>query len=255
MGITTDIPNLLKIRNDLSLQGSENIRFFTYVTVVFLPLGFATGIFSMSGAPDGKVLGSMAICAVVALLLTVLALLNAKQLAKIVDDLFSVYHKYSQAKMEQSLIVYDKKKRRNTSQDVEDADVEDADKKHDRVKLKANPHHRHREMPPRIETWTLLFWIHYFSIELPARRVLLASNSLKSGKPTFLTLIHVPLGIIFLLLFIISCLFQLVMYNLADLITAIWGKSLHPKQIRFSLTQYRIYCVSTHSTRTDAGLG
>ncbi|KAF7902725.1 hypothetical protein EAF00_002628 [Botryotinia globosa] len=151
-----------QIRNDLSLQGSENIRFFTYVTVVFLPLGFATGIFSMSGAPDGKVLGSMAVCAVIALFLTVLALLNAKQLAKIVDDLFSVYHRYSQAKMEQSLIVYDKKKRQNTPQDVEGADVEEADKKHDRVKLKANPHHRQREMPPRIETWTLLFWIHYF---------------------------------------------------------------------------------------------
>ncbi|TGO39851.1 hypothetical protein BHYA_0046g00040 [Botrytis hyacinthi] len=151
-----------QIRNDLSLQGSENIRFFTYVTVVFLPLGFATGIFSMSGAPDGKVLGSMAVCAVVALLLTVLALLNAKQLAKIVDDLFSVYHRYSQAKMERSLIVYDKKKRRNTSQDVEEADVEGADKKHDRVKLKVNSLYKQRKMAPRIESWTLLFWVHYF---------------------------------------------------------------------------------------------
>ncbi|KAF7888255.1 uncharacterized protein EAF02_002796 [Botrytis sinoallii] len=140
-----------QIRNDLSLQGSENIRFFTYVTVVFLPLGFATGIFSMSGAPDGRVLGGMAACAVVALLFTVLALLNAKQLAKIVDDLFSVYHKYSQAKMERSLLVYDKKKRRNASQDVEGAD-----KKHDGVKLKANPHHKQREMPSKVETWILL---------------------------------------------------------------------------------------------------
>ncbi|KAF5871778.1 uncharacterized protein Bfra_008802 [Botrytis fragariae] len=200
-----------QIRNDLSLQGSENIRFFTYVTVVFLPLGFATGIFSMSGAPDGKVLGSMAACAVVALFLTVLALLNAKQLAKIVDDLFSVYHRHSQAKMERSFIVYDKKMRRNTSQDVEGAAVEEADdegaddegaddeeagdegadENHDRAKRKTNSHHKQRKIPSRIETWTLLFWVHYFSIELPARRVLLASNSLKSRKPTFLTLIHV----------------------------------------------------------------
>ncbi|TGO11818.1 hypothetical protein BTUL_0101g00400 [Botrytis tulipae] len=166
-----------QIRNDLSLQGSENIRFFTYVTVVFLPLGFATGIFSMSGAPDGKVLGSMAICAVVALLLTVLALVNAKQLAKIVDDLFSVYHRYSQAKMAQSFIVYDKKMRRNTSRDVEGAAVEEtdddeagdeetgnegADENHDPAKLAAKSHNKQRKMPPRIETWTLLFWIHYF---------------------------------------------------------------------------------------------
>ncbi|TGO30641.1 hypothetical protein BPAE_0004g00990 [Botrytis paeoniae] len=175
-----------QIRNDLSLQGSENIRFFTYVTVVFLPLGFATGIFSMSGAPDGKVLGSMAACAIVAVFLTVLALLNAKQLAKIVDDLFSVYHSYSQAKMERSLIVYDKKKRRTAPQDVERPD-----KTHDQIERTENKHIKQHEIPPKIETWTLLFWIHYVSIEFPARRVLLASNSLKSRKPKFSTLIHV----------------------------------------------------------------
>lgn len=159
MRTITNTPNLLKIRNDLSLQGSENVRFLTYVTVVFLPLGFATGIFSMSGAPDGKVLGSMATCAVVALLLTVLALLNAKQLAKIVDDLFSVYHRYSQAKMERSLIVYDKEKRRSTSQNVEgaDADTEEAAENHDQVKRTASSHYKQRKIPPRVETWTLLF--------------------------------------------------------------------------------------------------
>ncbi|TGO58878.1 hypothetical protein BCON_0050g00090 [Botryotinia convoluta] len=151
-----------QIRNDLRLQGTENIWFFTYITVVFLPLGFATGIFSMSGAPDGKVLGSMAACAIVAVFLTVLALLNAKQLAKIVDDLFSVYHRYSQAKMERSLVVYDKKKRRNTSQDVKGADVEGADENHNRVERTANSYDKKREIPPKIETWTLLFWVHYF---------------------------------------------------------------------------------------------
>ncbi|TGO56750.1 hypothetical protein BOTNAR_0216g00050 [Botryotinia narcissicola] len=146
-----------QIRNDLSLQGSENIRFFTYVTVVFPPLGFATGIFSMSGAPDGKVLGSMAVCAVVALLLTVLPLLNAKQLAKIVDDLFSVYHRYSQAKMERSLLVKGKKERRSIPEDIEGAE-----QNHNRVERTANSHDKKRKMSPRVETWTLLFWIHYF---------------------------------------------------------------------------------------------
>ena len=105
----------------------------------------------------------MATCALVALLLTVLALLNAKQLAKIEDDLFSVYHRYSQAKMEQSLVVNDKKERRHTSQDVERLG-----KTHDRVERTANTHVKQRKIPPKTETWTLLFWIHYLSIELPA---------------------------------------------------------------------------------------
>lgn len=59
------------IRDDLSLRGSEDVRYFTFVTVVFLPLGFATSIFSMSGSPAGATLGSMAVTALIALCVTV----------------------------------------------------------------------------------------------------------------------------------------------------------------------------------------
>ncbi|KAK6840080.1 hypothetical protein PG987_005946 [Apiospora arundinis] len=63
-----------QIRNDLALKSDENIRFFTYVTVVFLPLGFAASIFSMSEVPDAQLIGNMAIVAAVALILTAFAL-------------------------------------------------------------------------------------------------------------------------------------------------------------------------------------
>lgn len=36
-----------KIRTDLELKREENIRYFTYVTVIFLPLGFAASFYSM----------------------------------------------------------------------------------------------------------------------------------------------------------------------------------------------------------------
>lgn len=62
------------IRDDLNLRGAENTRYFTYVTVVFLPLGFATGIFSMSEAPAGATLARMSGTAAITFLLTVLAL-------------------------------------------------------------------------------------------------------------------------------------------------------------------------------------
>ncbi|RYP30569.1 hypothetical protein DL767_006159 [Monosporascus sp. MG133] len=61
-----------QIRADLSLRGSEDIRFFTYVTVVFLPLGFAANIFSMSGNPGPDLVVSLVICAIIALVITVL---------------------------------------------------------------------------------------------------------------------------------------------------------------------------------------
>ncbi|OJD38573.1 mg2+ transporter zinc transport protein [Diplodia corticola] len=68
------------IRDDKSFRGSENMSLFTYVTVVFLPLGFATGIFSMSGAPERLTLGFMVATAIISLLITVFALANAELL-------------------------------------------------------------------------------------------------------------------------------------------------------------------------------
>ncbi|KAI9648345.1 hypothetical protein NHQ30_002978 [Ciborinia camelliae] len=204
-----------QIRNDLSLKGSERIRFFTYVTVVFLPLGFATSIFSMSGAPDGVVLINMTACAIIALLITILVLLNVKQLASIVDDLFSMYHRCSRAKIEHSIVVSQQKLRWSALEEAEEIDTEKKQAKSSR-----GLRNKQRRKLLRIETWTLLFWVYYISIEFPARRVLQASNELKGRKITFLSLVHILLGVVFLPLFIVSCLFQLIIYNAADILTA-----------------------------------
>ncbi|KAF2135668.1 uncharacterized protein K452DRAFT_346780 [Aplosporella prunicola CBS 121167] len=80
------------IRSDISFRGSENTNLFTYVTVVFLPLGFATGIFSMNNAPSGHVLAGMIVLALVALVITVFALANAKTTGKtLVLPVFSAF--------------------------------------------------------------------------------------------------------------------------------------------------------------------
>lgn len=73
---------LTSMREDIDFRGSQNINLFTYVTVVFLPLGFATGIFSMSEAPGRFTLELMVATAMVALSITFLALVNAKHLDK-----------------------------------------------------------------------------------------------------------------------------------------------------------------------------
>lgn len=52
-----------------SLQ-NENIRYFTYSTVIFLPLGFATSFYSMGGPPDGGLIVSLVEFAVAALTAT-----------------------------------------------------------------------------------------------------------------------------------------------------------------------------------------
>ncbi|KAK7409438.1 hypothetical protein QQX98_008399 [Neonectria punicea] len=70
-------------RNDFDQRQADNIKRFTYVTVVFLPLGFATGIFSMSQAPASRTLIDMVVTAVVALVATLLLLFSAETLESI----------------------------------------------------------------------------------------------------------------------------------------------------------------------------
>lgn len=62
------------LRSDREEQRGGETQLFTYVTVVFLPLGFATGIFNMSEAPATQTVIGMIITAVAAF--TVVALLG-----------------------------------------------------------------------------------------------------------------------------------------------------------------------------------
>ncbi|UQC77195.1 uncharacterized protein CLUP02_02662 [Colletotrichum lupini] len=62
------------MRNDLEQRRANDTQKFTYVTVVFLPLGFATGVFSMSGVPAGQTLVGMVFTVIVSLAVTALML-------------------------------------------------------------------------------------------------------------------------------------------------------------------------------------
>ncbi|KAL8969255.1 MAG: hypothetical protein Q9183_002086 [Haloplaca sp. 2 TL-2023] len=61
-----------------SSRSAEDVRLFTYVTIVFLPLSFSSSLFSMQGAPGSTTLSAMLPTTVVALALTFFALSNMK---------------------------------------------------------------------------------------------------------------------------------------------------------------------------------
>jgi hypothetical protein len=67
-------------RDELSFQNAENIRYFTFLTAVFLPLGFATGIWSMAdSSPRSESIKGMVVTAVITLFLTFTVLINVQR--------------------------------------------------------------------------------------------------------------------------------------------------------------------------------
>lgn len=78
----------MSIQTRLQYMRDDLNAYFTYVTVVFLSLGFATGIFSMSEAPGRTTLNSMVSTAAVALFITICALIQARRLATVIINLW-----------------------------------------------------------------------------------------------------------------------------------------------------------------------
>lgn len=76
------------MRRELDRRGTGDIRLFTYVTVVFLPVGFATSGFSMSGTPSGDILHGIFVLPIIALLITFIALVNARIFDRALGPIF-----------------------------------------------------------------------------------------------------------------------------------------------------------------------
>ncbi|KAK2773198.1 hypothetical protein CKAH01_13616 [Colletotrichum kahawae] len=215
-----------QIRDDLNLRGSENIRFFTYVTVVFLPLGFASSIFGMSEEPPSSVIPPMLICSVVALLVTIIALANAKRLNGVVEIVSKGINSYSLMKMERSRLLNRHRrasvKTQNLSRQAEEAASETSEGHFKGTNVQANRGIRAHEDD---QSWHFWFWVGYVFIELPARRVLMAYYDLKhprilQGSMYF----RMTVGILLLPIFLVSFLFQLVLINTFDTVRSILSR-------------------------------
>ena len=66
----------------ISTRSAEDVRLFTYVTIVFLPLSFSSSLFSMQGKPSSQTVSTMATTTVVALAITFFVLAHLKLLGR-----------------------------------------------------------------------------------------------------------------------------------------------------------------------------
>ncbi|KAK8030229.1 hypothetical protein PG993_011520 [Apiospora rasikravindrae] len=201
----TVLKNLLisrqdQIRNDLSLRSAENIRFFTYVTVVFLPLGFASSVFSMSEVPNPSLVGSMVIVAAVALILTGFAL-TTNGISRRLPGL-------SEKAMNHSRLANSNRDRDDQSAGVDNYDANIAA----------------AQMERQTTTWYLRFWLTYLLVEKPIRRVALAYDAMKQPKWTLMTGVRIVLALFVLPYCLCVWLVRVLAYNAVDLTKLLWHK-------------------------------
>jgi hypothetical protein len=223
--------NQERIRNHLSLRGAENIRFFTYVTVVFLPLGFAASIFSMNGAPSRETLESVVAFAAIALVLTIIALINAKSLTAVMISIRDAIDKKSQEKMtNNSLANHDISNggashvetitgdQESGNATIEAPSTHTSSSRGEHLPKEGAQHYKERKHYQGDHSWHIWFWLRYMCLVFPARRVLIACNKLKNPKPAKLTTYtHIFYGVVMLPTFLIFQLAYIIVCNFADL--------------------------------------
>lgn len=209
-----------KIRDDLEIKREENIRYFTYVTVIFLPLGFAASFYSMNGAPEHALIISLVEFAAAAFAVTITLLFCAKAvfattdivlgpLERIAKETAQRLEKYFRAKRQASLLF------ELAARHVEGNTMinEDAPQQESR---------RWMDIPEE-STPTHWLWLAYFLLELPARRLSLAIGALEVGVLSSKAAANVFIGIVLLPIYGVSRMLQVVAINFLSL-GRIFGK-------------------------------
>lgn len=201
--------NRQKIRDDRELRRNENILYFTYATVIFLPLDFAASFYSMNGIPGNDLLIFLVKFAVGAFVVTVVLLASAKRLFLAVDVLVVplrhmssraglAIEKYSRSTMMLSLLM-------------------------SRRRTKNSKKHLARESVKRDFLSPYYFWPAYIFFEIPALSVLTAFSQLRSGNVSPQAIAHVLLGIILLPIFGLSWLVKIILLNICDMAKLLGG--------------------------------
>lgn len=152
-----------KAREDLGFRSEQNIAMFTYVTVVFLPLGFAASIFSMSGPPETRVAINMVLASIIALAVTIVALMNAKMLGSVAENASKKFEGLTEDKKRSSMIIRGRNQLENKVETSNAGDLNTA---------------LVRAPSTVTGSWSLLFWTGYIFVEVPARSILAACRAL-----------------------------------------------------------------------------
>ena len=189
----TDLIGYMQLREArTSTRSAEDVRLFTYVTIIFLPLSFSSSLFSMAGPPEHSTVVTMVQVTIVALAITVLFLANMKLLDRYWVFWADAANQNARKKMKRSNhtwpIHWNK-----VSHELQEA-----------AQRQLSKRDYERRLPAESRWWYFWFWISYIVVEIPASQVSSAIAAWKNRPSTWPDLFFKT---IMGLLFAPTCLF------------------------------------------------
>lgn len=214
-----------KIRDDRELHRNENIRYFTYVTVIFLPLGFASSFYSMNGAPQYNLMISLIKFSIAAFAVTVGLLASAKVIFGAMDIILMplrnlrkraelTFEKSSRTKRKESLLHGNPKEQAAGVVEQEQppkARADESTEDHEQVLQPKRSAQKVSSSPS--SSW---FWLSYIFFEIPGLKVLTAFAALERETLSASTVVDIVLGIVFLPIFGFAWLSEFIFLNFQD---------------------------------------
>lgn len=214
-----------KIRDDRELHRNENIRYFTYVTVIFLPLGFASSFYSMNGAPQYNLMISLIRFSIAAFAVTVGLLASAKVIFGAVDVILMplrnlrkqaelTFEKSSRTKRKESLLQGDPNEQATVvvkQEQLPKARTDESTEDHGQV---FQPK-RSAQGVSSSSDW-FWFWMSYIFFEVPGLKVSTAFGALEKKELSASAVFDIVLGIVVLPIFGFAWLFNFMFLNLQD---------------------------------------
>lgn len=223
-----------KIRDARELHRNENIRYFTYVTVIFLPLGFAASFYSMNGAPQYNLMLSLVKFSIGAFAVTVGLLASAKAIFGAVDFILMPLRNLRK----QAELTFEKSsrtKRRGSLLHGETNEQGQPPKEHTDDNTDENTDDQGQPVPQlqrgaqssgvsTRSNW-FWFWLSYIFFQIPGLRVVTAVEDLEDDRVSTKAVVNIVLGMVFLPIFGLAWLSNFMFLNVLDFLRLL-SKSL-----------------------------
>ncbi|KAI4244043.1 MAG: hypothetical protein L6R42_010575 [Xanthoria sp. 1 TBL-2021] len=206
-----------------SSQSAEDVRLFTYVTIIFLPLSFSSSLFSMQDAPASNVVSIMVPTTVIALAVTIFVLANMKSLDRNFNFLVYRINASARRKMQLSKHSWGFSWKRILGELEESAQLQ--------LKPENDKH-----LPAQSKWWYFLFWISH-APELSRLYVLEAFHTWGNRKHTQVNFLDFLVRILLSVLLTPACIFifaaQLVIVTTIDIVELLWKAFSRLKRTMF----------------------